>query len=167
MANETRSIMVQGVLWVFVIALGINLGAGLYEVRIVVPLWSRGVPATLDAGSGYGRVAVDAGVRFWAFVTPAAGLLAIAALVVGWRMPKPAFTWLATAAVAELSALAMTLLYFRPTVVHLFLQHGAGMPPPVLAGIVRRWVAWNWARVGLSLIAWCAALRALTLASSG
>jgi hypothetical protein len=48
-------------LWLFVIALGLDLGAGLYETRIVVPLWAGGVPETLAAGSPYGRVAIDAG----------------------------------------------------------------------------------------------------------
>jgi hypothetical protein len=36
-------------LWLFVITLGLDLGAGLYEARIVVPLWAGGVPETLAA----------------------------------------------------------------------------------------------------------------------
>ncbi len=54
------------ILWLSVIALGMDLGAGLYEARVVVPLRASGVPATLAAGHPYGRVAVDAGIHFWA-----------------------------------------------------------------------------------------------------
>jgi hypothetical protein len=53
--------MARITLWLFVIALGLDLGAGLYETRIVVPLWAGGVPETLAAGNPYGRVAIDAG----------------------------------------------------------------------------------------------------------
>jgi len=52
--------MARIALWLFVIALGIDLGAGVYEARIVVPLWANGVPETLAAGNPYGRVAIDA-----------------------------------------------------------------------------------------------------------
>jgi hypothetical protein len=74
-------------LWLFVITLGLDLGAGLYEARIVVPLWAGGVPETLAAGNPYGRVAIDAGIRFWAHMTSATALFAILALVFGFRTP--------------------------------------------------------------------------------
>ena len=114
-------------LWLFVVALGLEVGAGLYEMCIVVPLWSGGVPATLEAGSAYRRVAVDAGMHFWSFVTPVAGLLAVAALITGLRAPEPRLWWRVLACIAELAVLATTLIYFRPTLVRLFQGHGAGL----------------------------------------
>lgn len=83
--------MARLTLWVFVVALGLDLGAGIYEARIVVPLWAGGVPATLAAGNAYGRVAIDAGVRFWAYMTSAVALFAILSLVLGWCRTR----WLA------------------------------------------------------------------------
>jgi len=41
-------------LWLFVVALGLRVRAGIYESRIVVPLWARGVPGTLAPGNPYG-----------------------------------------------------------------------------------------------------------------
>ena len=91
-------------LWLFVITLGLDLGAGLYEARIVVPLWAGGVPETLAAGNPYGRVAIDAGIRFWAHMTSATALFAILALVFGFRTPAAPRAWRSFAAVAELGA---------------------------------------------------------------
>lgn len=36
-------------LWLFVIALGIELGAGLYETLIVMPLWAGAPPDSVTA----------------------------------------------------------------------------------------------------------------------
>jgi uncharacterized membrane protein len=41
--------------------------------------------------------------------------------------------------------------------------HGAGMSAEVIASTVKRWVMWSNVRIVISLVAWCAALRALNL----
>lgn len=155
--------MARITLWLFVVALGLDLGAGLYEARIVVPLWARGVPETLAAGNPYGRVAIDAGLRFWAYMTSAVALFSILALVFGFRTPAPQRGWRTFAALAELGTVAMTLLYFRPTLVRLFMGHGDGLSTDAIGSTVRRWVMWSNVRIVVSLVAWCAALRALSL----
>ena len=57
----------------------------------------------------------------------------------------------------------MTLLYFTPTLVRLFMGHGAGMSAEVIASTVKRWVMWSNVRIVISFVAWCAALYALRL----
>ena len=148
-------------LWLFVIALGLDLGAGVYEARIVVPLWASGAPETLAAGSPFARVAIDAGMRFWAFVTPAAGALALAALVFGLRAPRPQRTFQAIAAIMELCVVAATVLYFRPTLVRLFMSHGEGLSRAETLSTVRLWVALGWVRIAVTFAAWCTALAGL------
>ncbi|HJP87366.1 MAG TPA: hypothetical protein VJ852_15340 [Gemmatimonadaceae bacterium] len=155
--------MTRITLWLFVVALGIDLGAGIYESRIVVPLWSSGVPGTLAAGNPYARVAIDAGMRFWAVMTPAVAVFAILALLFGVRGAGPGRTWLTFATVAELAVVASTLFYFRPTLVRLFMGHGAGLSAEAISSIVHRWVMLSRVRVAVSFIAWLAALRAFTL----
>ena len=155
--------MIQLILWLFVIILGVNLGAGLYETRIVVPLWAGGVPETLAEGNPYGRVAIDAGVRFWAFVTSAALILAIVALASAFWAPVVVRGWLIGAAVIEIVAVAWTLLYFRPTLIRLFMHHGEGMSADRIVSDVQRWVMLNNVRMVIVLVALCAALRALSL----
>lgn len=150
-------------LGLFVMILGIDIGAGLYESRVVVPLWSAGVPRTLVAGDPYGRVAIDAGMRFWAFITPAVGLAAAVSLGFGLSAPRPRLTWQVAASAIELCAFAMTMIYFKPTLMRLFLGHGDGLSSAAIAATVRRWIGWNWVRIALSLAAWGAGLRALLL----
>ena len=155
--------MTRIALWLFVIALALDLGAGVYEARIVVPLWAAGVPATLAAGNPYGRVAIDAGMRFWAYVTSGVALLTVLALVLGFRAPAPQRVWQISAAVLELCVVAMTLLYFRPTLVRLFMGHGDGMTTEAIVSTVRRWVMLSNVRIAVSFVALCSALRALSL----
>ncbi|HEY9449668.1 MAG TPA: hypothetical protein VIQ60_07925 [Gemmatimonadaceae bacterium] len=64
----------------------------------------------------------------------------------------------------DLGAVAMTLLYFRPTLVRLFMGHGEGLSADAIASTVRPWVMWSGVRIVVSLVVWCAALRALSLA---
>jgi hypothetical protein len=101
----------------------------------------------------------------WVFVVALGLDLALAALVFGLVAPGPRRAWQICAAAAELAAVAMTLLYFRPTLVRLFLAHGAGLSRAAVIATVNRWVMWSRVRIVISFVAWCAALRALTLAS--
>ena len=156
--------MARITLWLLVIALGLDLGAGIYEARIVVPLWANGVPATLAAGNPFARVAIDAGMHFWKYMTSVVALLALAALVFGLRTSAPERVWRTVASVAELCVVATTLLYFRPTLVRLFMGHGEGLSDAAILSIVRRWVALSRVRIVVSFGAWCAALVALAVA---
>lgn len=156
--------MARVTLWLFVIALGLDLGAGIYEARIVVPLWANGVPETLAAGNPFARVAIDAGMNFWKYMTSAVALLALAALVCGLRTPTPERVLRTAASVAELCVVAMTLLYFRPTLIRLFMGHGHGLSNAAISSTVDRWVALGRVRIVVSFGAWCAALAALVVA---
>ncbi|MGH9409182.1 MAG: DUF1772 domain-containing protein [Vicinamibacterales bacterium] len=152
------------ILWLFVIVLGLDLGGGIYETRVVVPLWAHGVPETLAAGNPYGRVAIDAGMRLWAYLTSVVALFAVLALIFGFFMAGPQRAWQIVAAALELAVVGTTLLYFKPTLVRLFMTHGAGLSPAVIQSTVQQWVSLNRLRIVISAVAWCVALRALTLA---
>ena len=154
-------------LWLFVVALGLDLGAGIYEARIVVPLWASGVPETLAAGNPFARVAIDAGLRFWKYMTSAVAILALAALVFGLHTPPAERTWRTMAAVAELCVVAMTLLYFRPTLIRLFMGHAEGLSHAAVSSVVRRWVLLSRVRIVVSFGAWLAALAALAAMRTG
>lgn len=155
--------MARMTLWLFVITLGLDLGAGVYEARVVVPLWAGGVPETLAEGNPYARVAINAGTGFWAYMTSTVAAFALLALVFGLRTPAAQRAWRTFAALTELGAVAMTLFYFRPTLVRLFMGHGAGLSAEAITSTVQRWVMWSRVRIVVSFVAWCAALYALTL----
>jgi len=74
-------------LWLFVIALGMELGGGLYETLVVMPLWAAAPPDSVTAYYQHNvanpQFTLNAGGRFWMFFTPFVGLTAITALLSG------------------------------------------------------------------------------------
>ncbi len=150
--------MSKTVLWLFIINLGIALGAGLYEARIVVPDW------TGTAGGGTPRwnpVTAqhdDTGRRFWAFVTTGPlTLLTLAGLILAWRATGDARGWWLAAVAAAVADRLLTFSYFIPTIIRLT---GAGSSAPDATQIAIRWASLNHVRHALILAALLAALRA-------
>jgi H+/Cl- antiporter ClcA len=69
-------------LWLFIIVLGTAFGAGLYEARVVVPLWASAPPASLRSP--------ESGHRFWVVVTTIPlTLLTLANLAAAWQAQGP------------------------------------------------------------------------------
>ena len=63
-------------LWLLVISLGIQTGAGLFETRVLVPLWASSPPQSVLA---YLAVTIrpDSGHRLWIFLTPLTGIISL------------------------------------------------------------------------------------------
>lgn len=129
--------------------LGVALGAGLYEGRVVIPEWAAIPPSSWP----------NTGTRFWAFVTT--GPLTLLTLLNGiaaWRdrsaRRKP---WLAAVGVLACERLA-TFGYFIPTMIGL-MQHSASNPEVVSR--LNAWMALNYGRHALTFAAWLLATRAL------
>lgn len=97
--------MARAILWLFVIALRLDLGAGVYEARVVVPFWAEGVPHTLAATDPFARVQIAAGVGFWAYMTSIVAILAVLTAVLGFRAPAPQRLWQLAAGMAEIAAI--------------------------------------------------------------
>jgi hypothetical protein len=148
------------ILWLFLLNLGVALGAGLYEARVMLPQWTR--PAS---GAGFHWNAelarrTDPGLRFWAFVTTGPlTLLTVASLVAAWRTPGPRGVWWLTAAVIVLLERVATFGYFIPAMVRL--QRDETVPGPAVRARVSRWLTLNYLRNAAYLAAWVAALLAL------
>lgn len=138
-------------LWLFIIFLGIAFGAGLYESRVVVPMWTSSPPASLAAP--------DSGHKFWAFVTTGPlTLLTIANLVVALQAQGPTRAWWLAAAVVTMVERLGTFGYFIPTIIRLS-RKPAG-DPGLRTGLAW-WVRLNYVRNTLTLVAWIAALKVL------
>jgi hypothetical protein len=65
-----------------------------------------------------------------------------------------------------LVAIAATLLYFRPTIISLVVDHGGGQPDDEIAAQMRRWVMLNWVRMTAVAVSIGMVVRALLLARS-
>jgi len=77
------------VLWLFVMNLGITFGAGLYEIRIILPQWFSVSPESGFRVNSEAMRRTDARLRFWAYVTTVPlTLLTLASLVVAVTRSK-------------------------------------------------------------------------------
>lgn len=114
------NLIARGLLWLFVIFLGITFGAGAYEERITVPRW---ITSTSGSGRHWNPDAArhdDVGRRFWGFVTTIPlTLLTLASLVVAWRAAGPLRSWWLAAAILALGDRIFTFSYFIPTMIGL------------------------------------------------
>jgi hypothetical protein len=142
-------------LWLFILNLGVAFGAGIYEARVVVPLWEKNFP--------HGFTEIETGRRFWGFVTTVPlTCLCIASLVVAYRGDGLARgPWLISAMIV-LAERLLTFGYFIPTIVRL--QKSERSPENL-----KRFALWkniNVLRNGMTLAAWILALRALSVSAA-
>jgi hypothetical protein len=152
--------MATALLWLFVINLGIALGAGLYEHTIVVPEWIGPGPDGLPHWDAEAARSADTGRRFWVYVsTVPLTLLTLANLATAWRFKGPARRAWLVAAVAALADRAITFGYFIPTMIRLM----AASDSAESVETAQLWSLLNHGRHLLVFGAWLAALRALTL----
>src|SRR5262245_60741524 len=143
-------------LWFYSVMGSLVFGAGIYEVFVVHPAWSRKPPESIV---GFVRLTGDP-AAFWVPVTPLYVLSGLGALAVAlWAgihdVP------LILSAVCAVAIMAWTLAYFRPTIHRLLYDGGGHTPAGPLQSEARRWVRLNWIRVALVAISWWGALTAL------
>jgi hypothetical protein len=140
-------------LWLFVVFLGTAFGAGLYESRVVVPLWTSAPPGSLASP--------DAGRRFWALITTGPlTLLTIANLAAALQSNGPGRAWWLAAALVTLAERVATFGYFIPTIIRLGRRTHSDS---ILLHALQRWVQLNYVRNAMTLVSWIAALRVLSL----
>jgi hypothetical protein len=151
-------------LLLFIINLGTAFGAGIYETRIVLPLWF-----SKSAESGYGvnieaMNKIETGRKFWGFVTTLPlTLLTLANLVAAWQSQGAKHDWWMAAALITLIERIGTFSFFIPTAIKL--QRADKLPSSAIHSSVSLWIRLNYIRTVLTLIAWIAALRAFSLAA--
>lgn len=150
-------------LWVFVIGTALILGAALYEELVVVPFWSADAPASLAEGNPLLQVHIRAGHVFWQNFTPALGLIAVVALVTGFGTSPRHLAWRLAATGLLLVVSVATLVYFRPVLIGMIVNHGAGLTPEALAAEAHRWVALDWVRIIAVAASLAMGIRALLL----
>jgi hypothetical protein len=147
-----RQYVPKVLLWLFVINLGIALGAGIYEQRVVIPQWENIPPQEWP----------QTGVLFWVYVTTVPlTLLTLANLVGGLldRGPRR-YWWLAAVAIVVVERIA-TFSYFIPMMV--WLQGTEGLPEAEVQAALSQWMLLDYGRHVLTLAGWLAALKAFSL----
>lgn len=142
------------VLWLFVIDLGIAVGAGLYEARFMVPQWMNSAPGTW----------VQTGQTFWAFVTTGPlTLLTLASIVLAWKERTARRKWWLWAAAVIVAERIATFGYFIPTMYAM--QTDVALTPPEIQRTLAVWAGANTVRHVATISGWLMALRALSLSA--
>jgi hypothetical protein len=151
-------------LWLLVIFVGIQFGAGWYEKLAIVPLWADAsadqVLAAMDS-SGMKR----AGRAFWPFISPVVALLAVINVVVAWRSNTTYRRWWLAAGVAMTVYALASYGYFVPQMLA-FQSGGERWTAPEVDAFVNWWTGLNYVRMAVGGIGWLCALRALSLSGS-
>jgi len=162
-----RSSIAQLLLRIFVVALGVEIGAGLYETLVVLPLWSAAPPESVTAYHRHlvanPQFALNAGGRFWMFATPFVGVTALAALLSGWRTRPEHRKWRIAGAILALIVVGSTFAWFVPNIMRLHSPQVLAMSAEEVASVTNWWVRLNWVRVVIYSAGWLAALRALSI----
>lgn len=143
------------VLWLLVVVQGIGVGAGLYEARIMIPIWRATPPETW----------LNTGTAFWAFVTTGPlTLLVLIGLRCAWRSDGPVRRWWLAGLGLSVAERVATFAYFIPTMI--WLQSQVGNVDPAVIGTLDSWAMLNHGRHVLSIAAWLLSLKALSLAGA-
>ncbi|WP_067835195.1 DUF1772 domain-containing protein [Nocardia lijiangensis] len=151
-------------LWLLVIFVGIQFGAGWYEKLGIIPLWSDVPPdqvLTAMEESGFKR----AGRFFWPFVSPVVALLSLLNLYLARRTPGPARNWWIAGA-AIMATYSVTTYGYFATQMLMFQSGGADWTPEHIESFVDLWTTLNYPRMALGGIGWLCALRALSLTAA-
>ncbi len=153
-------------LWLLVIALGIEIGAGLYETLVVLPLWTSAPPESVTAYYQHNvanpQFTLNAGGRFWMFNTPLVGLLALATLLSGLRTRPQHRKWRMAGTILALVVVVSTFAWFVPNIIRLTSKDVMAMSADQVTNLTKWWVGLNWVRVVLYSAGWLSALRALS-----
>ncbi len=158
MANHIPEIL----LWLFIINLGIAFGAGLYETRIILPQWFTRNPESGFIVNTKAMNETDTGRKFWGFVTTMPlTLLTIANLLMAFRADAPVHDWWLAASVITFIERTGTFSFFIPIAIKL--MRADTLPASKVSSLVLLWTRMNYIRNLLTIIAWLAALKALTL----
>jgi hypothetical protein len=149
-------------LLLFVVNLGTAFGAGLYEMRIVLPMWfHRAADGQYEIDYRAMRQ-TDVGRRFWGMVTTAPlTLLTLINVFLAWQSHVPANTWWLAAAFVALAERLGTLAFFIPTAIRI--ERSDLKPLSNTSDVVSRWVQLNYVRNLFTLAALLLALRAILL----
>lgn len=163
MTQRTR--ISQLFLRLFVTFLSFEAGAGLYETRVLIPLWSASPPETVRNWDS--TLTSRSRQRFWKLIHPALILSAVATLATGWQTPRKHRRWLLVSTVFSLIVEVASLTYFVPTLVKLLIERGEGLTDEEISTKTKTWVKLNGIRAVLGTAGFLAALRALSTPPSG
>ena len=157
-----RIAILRGMLWFAVFAWATWLGGTLYQMVVVIPMWSSALPGSLQvflATTDYYRQVQNFCGRPFMMVR---GLPVLLALALAWSFPQHR-RWLGLAAGCLVAAVMFTLGYVYTINDILFSQAAAGVPAEEVLRLAERWIWADRLRFAVGVVAFIALLRAFRL----
>ena len=149
-------------LWLFIINLGTSFGAGIYETKMILPMWFIKSPKIGYRVNISAMKELDSGRRFWAWVnTLPLTLLTLANLITSLQISGERYHWWLAASLVVLIERIGTFSYFIPTAIKL--TNSENLPQKKTSSLISSWLLLNYFRNILILIGWIMALLALSL----
>ena len=156
------------ILWIFVPLVSIEIGAGLYESIVIIPMWMGGAPDSVikfyELYAANPQFALRAGQKFWMFLTPAVALFALATFISGFKTSPQHRRWRLVGSGILVLIVAMTFAWFVPNIMRLTYDVPT-MSTAEITTTAALWVKLNFIRCILSVIGLLCILRALSLPS--
>lgn len=149
----------QLVLWLAALAFGIQIGAALYEMMIITPLWTGHPPESVRT---FNQVAGFA-IQPLSYKVPAAIALAVVSsglLCIGFGS-RLRHAWALVAGCVGLIIAAATVLHAFPILRATLIHNGEGLTDDQIIEQVQGWILWSRTRLVLLFIAWLATIMAL------
>ena len=157
-----RALLVRILLWYNVVSLGIWAGGTVYQMAVIVPLWSASPPESLRAffqGTAFMRTIHS----FFGPVTQVARALPLFILVaVAWRYQDVRW-WIAACATTMVVGLIMTRAYIYPMNDVLFDKAGGDLGADRVRALVRTWIIADRVRFAIMTGGYLCLLRAFSL----
>jgi hypothetical protein len=157
-----RDGIVEALLWYNVISLSIWFGGTIYQMLVIVPLWSAAPPESVRAffaGTGYPRTINN----FFGRRTQALRAIPLFLLpIIAWA-DAALRLWLAIPALCTAVALLMTLAYIYPINDTLIFKAGGDLAPDEVRRLARRWIVADRIRLAIMTVGFLALLYAFGL----
>ena len=159
---KTRYRIAQLLLWLAVLGASVWVGGTLYQMLVIVPIWSASPPDSVRAfflGTKYNET-------IWNFFGPpymlARGLPVFGALALAWPSAQHR-KWLLVAALCGIFTVFFTLAYIYPINNVLFMQAGGNHTAEEIQAMARTWIWADRVRFGIGVFAFFTLLRAFTI----
>jgi hypothetical protein len=154
-------------LWLSVVALTTWVGGTLYQMLVIVPLWSASPPESVRAffqGTEWNRTIFN---FFGPSFIAARNVPVLAALIAGWHLPQHRRALLiATICFTGFGAI-FTIAYVYPINAVLFEQAGGSGSAAEIRALASRWILFDRLRFIVGLVGFAAVLHAFRLPIPG
>jgi hypothetical protein len=158
----SREILVRILLWYNVLSLGVWVGGTVYQMAVIVPMWSASPPDSVRAFF-QGTAFMTTVWNFFGPVTQVARALPLFILVAAaWTFPNVR-SWIVACASTMVFGLVLTRMYIYPMNDVLFEKAGGTLSADAVRALARTWIFADRVRFAIMAGGYLCLLRAFSL----